>query len=277
MKTLLPLLIVFISFISCTTPRFPTEAESVIKYCFLGDVGKDSVAQDLVTMGLEHEKCHEIFFLGDIIYPNGLKDAEDKDFEVRFNRFYEKLTKKDHHPKLHIVLGNHDYRGNPDVWTQLASVRPEIYAPSRYYWKKIKEFCFVVLDSNAADFKEQEAWLKSQKEYWKNCGQRIALAHHSLISSGPNYKTASAKITSFYGDNIIGEFNFLLTGHEHVVEYMGKKRGTAIYISGAGGAVAKKHLPGYVTMEKMDHDSTNVVMKLKTIERSGKVNVIQTN
>ena len=123
----------------------------------------DSVAQDVVTMALKHEKCHQIFFLGDIIYPNGLKDADDKDYEVRFKNFYQKLTKINHHPKLHIVLGNHDYKGNPDAWIKIAKEDPEVYFPDRYYWKKINGICIVALDSNAENLQEQEEWLKPRR------------------------------------------------------------------------------------------------------------------
>ena len=96
-----------------------------------------------------------------------------------------------------------------------------------------------------------------------------------MISNGPKSKRASPRLTNFYEKNVLGEFDYFLTGHEHVVEYMGKQRGTKIIISGAGGAVAPKHLPGYVTLEKMDVHSTSLVAKMKTIERNGKVNVIK--
>lgn len=273
MKSTFCLLVIFIIATGCATPRLPKEEPSQLKLCLLGDVGKDTVAQDVVARALRQEKCHDIYFLGDIIYPNGLKDAEDKDFDVRFYRFYQVLTQTDHRPKLNILLGNHDYRGNPDAWINLAELHPEIHFPRRYYWKKIDNLCLIVLDSNAEDFEEQETWLIQQRENWVDCRYLIALAHHNLISKGPNYKTATPHVTNFYEKNILGFFDFLITGHEHVVEYVGEKKSTSLYISGAGGAVAKKHLPGYLTIEKMNKDSTALVVKIKTIERNGRVNI----
>lgn len=92
------------------------------KLCFLGDVGKASYAQGLVAEALREEKCHEIFFAGDIIYPGGLNNIYDKNAERKFFHYYRPLTLIDNKPQLHIALGNHDYGGNADIWTEIARI-----------------------------------------------------------------------------------------------------------------------------------------------------------
>jgi predicted phosphodiesterase len=274
MKTSLLLLVLFSLLISCATSlKFPKEEVSYLKLCFVGDMGKGSVAQLSVAQALKHEKCHEIYFLGDIIYPNGIQSSKDPAFERLFYNYYKKLPQEDHHPKLHIILGNHDYSGLPDAWLDVAKEHSEIVFPARYYWEKKEDLCLVILDSNGANFTEQTAWIETQKKFWNNCESKIALAHHPLFTNGPNHVTASNEIKNYYESNILGKFDFLITGHEHVVENLGEIKGTRLLLSGAGGAVASGYRPGYVTLEKVSEQSTSLLVKLKTIGSDGVVDV----
>lgn len=274
MKIQLLLLVLFITFTGCSTSlKFPKEETSSLKLCFVGDMGMASVAQKRVAQALKHEKCHEIYFLGDIIYPNGIEDSKDPALQKRFFKYYLDLSQRDNRPKLHIVLGNHDYIRNPDAWMQVAEEHHEVYFPARYYWVKKEDVCLVALDSNVVNYAEQAAWLKEKRSFWQDCHYVLALAHQPLFTNGPEHLDAPTELKRFYEDNVVSKFDFLITGHEHIVEYLGVRNGTTFFLSGAGGAVAKGYQPGYLTLEKMNDQATSLVMKTKTIGSDGRINI----
>ncbi len=275
MKNLLTLFVLLLTITSCATKlKFPKEEASALKLCFLGDVGKATKAQFLVAQALKEEKCHQIFFLGDIIYPNGISDPADPRFVSRFWSYYQDLPKMDNRPSLNIILGNHDHVTNPNAWLQISREIPKIYFPHHHYWQKIKDICLVALDSNRKNYDEQIEWLKTERPKWKECRYLVAMAQHPLFTNGPNHPTSLPVLKEFYDNHVIGKFDFLIVGHEHIVEYLGTIKGTELFVSGAGGALARGYKPGYMTIEKMtEKEGEALTIKLKTIEKDGEVKI----
>lgn len=247
----------------------------ITKLCFLGDVGKASYAQGLVAEALKLERCHEIFFTGDIIYPGGLNNITDKNAEKKFLSYYRPLTLIGNKPQLHIALGNHDYGGHPDVWTEISRLEPFIYAPSRYFFEDYDGICLVTLDTDPHRFNYQKLrnqgqmdWLNQQLPKIKKCKLSIAVGHHPYRNAFTKRGPAKGGIKFFIENYILGNFHFYIAGHNHFMNYDGIDKGTIQYTSGAGGRPQRGHLPGYLTMtiERIE-DGLSVKTAIKEINK----------
>jgi hypothetical protein len=64
-------------------------------------------------------------------------------------------------------------------------------------------------------------------------------------------------------------FDYIFSGHEHIVKHMGIINQSQLIISGAGGARAKGHLPCYATLEWEQLNTARPVLKLKRIKEDG--------
>lgn len=249
------------------------------KLCFLGDVGRDSPTQAQVAEALKTEKCHAIYFTGDIIYPGGLHGPNDKEAEKKFFKYYRPLTMMDHRPQLHIALGNHDYHNNADVWTQISRGDPSVYAPARYYFEEFPPVCLVVLDTQPINQSIQYIrnegqinWLNEQQPKFKDCPVKIAIGHHPYRNSITRRGPARGPLKKFLETYVVGVFDFYIAGHDHIMSYEGKEKGTEQFISGAGGTPDKGHLPGYLTMTvSKDQNKTKVLTTINKINSDGMI------
>lgn len=235
--------------------EFPPQTR--MKLCFMGDSGLDSPTQKITADALAEEACHEVYVLGDVIYPSGLIDQDDTQSENKFFKHYRRVYERDHRPRFHILLGNHDYRGSPDAWIEIAKTNPMIYAPSRYYFEEFNGVCIASLDTNLPKFffeypkhHGQKSWLDDFEDRLKDhCPVKIALGHHPYLNSGTRHGHTKGTVKTFLEDYVIGTFDYYLAGHEHALSYEGKQKQTELYISGAAGNPNPGQLPGYITME----------------------------
>lgn len=230
----------------------------------------------MVARALQYEKCQEIYFLGDIVYPDGLTGAQDPNLERYFYRYYRPLIKANPKLKIHIVLGNHDYHLNADAWIEISKADPNIHAPARYYFTRNDRACFVVMDTNVYRYErqstersQQERWLRNLLPELSSCPTKILLGHHPYRSPGLNHKDATGELKKIY-EELAPHFDYFFHGHEHVIRHMGTLSKAQVVISGAGGARSRTEEPGYATLE-WDKGSLRPVLTLKRITREGKV------
>lgn len=233
-----------------------TFTEDKVKFCITGDTGKKSGIQKKIAQMMEEEKCDRIIILGDIIYPDGIKSADDSQIKTKFEDFYFPLTLKDKKPRIALINGNHDYLGNPKAWIEVAKKKPWILMPSRYYMEDVSGFCFYYLDSNM--FTESgQLWTALAKIQWlqnvwkkkeKICHTEISLVHHPYRSLG-RHSDAKGYIKKFYELFIIDRSDYLISGHAHLLRDLGKIGKTHLLISGAGGAVEEDHQGGFLILE----------------------------
>lgn len=252
------LLLLIFALISCTTYRqindynqvnwiFPRgdgkdEIKNTDNICVIGDAGHGTPNQALVGKALTEKKCIHVWYVGDVIYPYGLTDVKDTRYETKFSGPYKPLIESNFFKQFHIVLGNHDYKGNIWVWSELAKIHPYLFAPSLYYVEVFKGLCFFTLDSNhymhLTDFKNQKReieWLDYQIKNLKSsnsCQATLAFAHHPYISSGFHGNAAKA-LANFYENHVVGKVDFLITGHDHQLSDEGSYQGTKLLVSGA--------------------------------------------
>lgn len=254
-----------------------------MRLCFIGDLGVDSKPQELAAKALGEEYCNSVYVLGDVIYPSGLIDENDPQAEAKFFKYYRPIYEKNTSVLFHILLGNHDYVGNPDAWIEIAKTNPMIYAPARYYFEEFSGVCIASLDTNLpklfVDYPKhlgQRSWLGDFEERLKDhCHLKIALGHHPYLGTLKKHGNAKGTLKSFLKDYVIGKFDYYLAGHDHLMDYKGNLKGTELYISGAGGNV--KGNPGYVVMDITKAEKEIRVKTIMKIIHPDKSEIIKTD
>lgn len=266
---LLLLLTIFISACAKDSRYHRDIKAEKVKLCFIGDTGTTSLIQQKVADMLSQEKCHSIHFLGDIIYPHGLKSHKDRQFHEKFMKYYGPISNKDHKPVLYLVMGNHDHRRSINHWITLSRKHREVFFPHPYYLVKTNNVCLVHLDtdyykllSNFFVGMAQVNWLGMIDNELKSCGVRIAVTHHPYNNSGAKHGPSSGILRRFQEKHILGRFDYMISGHEHFLADEGIHQGTRLLISGGGGAAHEEKDAGYLVMEVKDN---NVVYQFRRL------------
>jgi len=256
MKNETSFLIALTFFLTFSFKIFGGNESDQFKYCFVGDTGEITEPQAKVAKALEISTCKDIWLAGDIIYPDGLSSAEDPQFKEKFLTPFSLVIQSG--KRFFFTLGNHDYKGDPESYIEIAKNNKSIYFPKNYFVYKENGLCFVALDTTVFDkiymfYKrnEQINWLEEQKrDLKKDCKLSIAVAHHPLFSSGDR-KKGSPQLAAFLNEYVFGSFDIYIAGHNHVLADEGERDGTLQLISGSGS------LPGG-SPEKAPRDKFNV-------------------
>lgn len=227
------------------------------KFCFVGDMGMGDEVQEKVARALEKENCRSLHFVGDLVYPNGIDSIDDPLLEEHFLKFYRNIK-----APISLILGNHDHRKNEDAWPMLPKRDPKYVMPDFYYLQNWSGLCLVHLDTNYYKLLKdlfkglaQSNWLGQQQEYMKdNCTVKVALTHHPYKSRGPHHFNARGSMKDFLENHIRGKFDYLISGHEHILSDEGEQEGTRLLITGAGGNRTKGEAFGYLVMHVETRD-----------------------
>ena len=233
------LLKVIILFISLFPLNYTlTEEIEELIFCFVGDAGEVNPTQAKGVEALANSDCSIVWHLGDItqLGVQSLDDPELQDsFLTPFKAFLETGI------PFYLTIGNHDYKGDPSVYLQVAKDYPSIFHPSNFYTKTFGGLCFFTLDTTIFDklyyfYKRgsQIRWLKEEVERLKNqCEFSIAVAHHPLFSSGDRDR-ANPQLAIFLENYVFGTFDMYITGHNHVLADEGDHKKTRQLISATG-------------------------------------------
>ena len=223
-----------------------TSNESDI-YCFVGDAGEVNPTQAMVVEALANSDCSMVWHLGDItqLGVQSINDPELQDsFLTPFKPFLETEI------PFYLTVGNHDYKGDPTVYLEVAKDYPSIHHPSNFYTKQFGKLCFFALDTTIFDklyyfYKRgsQIRWLAEEVERMKDqCEFSVAVAHHPLFSSGDRDR-ANPQLAIFLENYVFGTFDIYITGHNHVLADEGDHKKTLQLISATGA------LPGGSPLE----------------------------
>ena len=142
---------------------------------------------------------------------------------------------------FYLTVGNHDYKGDPAVYLEVAKNYSSINHPSNFYTKNFGKLCFFALDTTIFDklyyfYKRgsQIRWLEEEVEKLKDqCDFSIAVAHHPLFSSGDRDR-ANPQLAIFLENYVFGTFDIYITGHNHVLADEGDHKETLQLISATG-------------------------------------------
>ena len=223
-----------------------TSNESDI-YCFVGDAGEVNPTQAMVVEALANSDCSMVWHLGDITQL-GVQSINDPELQESFLTPFKPFLETE--IPFYLTVGNHDYKGDPAVYLEVAKDYPSIYHPRNFYTKQFGKLCFFALDTTIFDklyyfYKRggQIRWLEEEVERLKDqCEFSIAVAHHPLFSSGDRDR-ANPQLAIFLENYVFGTFDIYITGHNHVLADEGDHKKTLQLISATGA------LPGGSPLE----------------------------
>ncbi len=234
-----------------TVPREippPQASDSTLRWVVLGDWGTGGEVQRRVARAMAaltaRAPVHFVLSTGDNIYPAGVRSADDPQWEQKFERPYAAPSLQG---PWYPVLGNHDYRGNPEAQIAYSARSTRWRMPARFYrvlhlLPDSTPVLFIALDTqqlvsgSAEARRAQLQWLEGElagfSGVWK-----FVWGHHPLRSAGA------------YGENqtllrmlkpLFDRFGVAVyfCGHEHDLQLLHHPDdGFFCVVSGAGGGV----------------------------------------
>lgn len=240
--------------------------DDALHFLVIGDWGRkgDYHQQDVADRMEEAAKKLDAEFviaLGDNFYPNGVASIDDPNWMFSYENIY-----KGYHLEIpwHVVLGNHDYRGNPQAQIDYTKKSQRWNMPSRYFDYQFEDedtgllVNFLFLDTNPFEKKyysekaytnvksqdtiKQIQWIDSIMTAKPKGDWTIFSGHHPLYSGGKRLN-ATKDIRNAL-DPILNRHNvdIYFAGHEHDLQYIKPEGKTHHFISGAGSEVRKTGL-----------------------------------
>ncbi|ERP92163.1 Ser/Thr protein phosphatase [Alcanivorax sp. P2S70] len=206
------------------------------RVCAIGDGGWGNpaslaVGQALVTLG-----CDQIRYLGDLVYPDGILDANDPLIDSRFLPPLQPAL--DAGIPVYMVLGNHDWKQNGEAWLEVARHHPLIHLPHFYYFEQWPDACAFSLETTWFEkwyyFHRQINWLTASQQmaHAHGCQFSLGFAHHPMFSTG-SHGNAHEMINLGLKQKLIGHLDLLVGGHDHILSDEGEYQDTRQLISGS--------------------------------------------
>ena len=228
-----------------------------LNFIVIGDWGRGGDYNQLDVADQMNRYSHDydvdfVISTGDNFYVNGVISVDDPQWNSSFENVYHGgMLQKD----WYVVLGNHDYRGNPDAEIAYTQKSRRWNMPSRYYrvTKKIGKsdsVCFIFYDTSpfVKKYYEEEEYSKVKKEdtlkqlQWMNATLssskaqwKIVVGHHPVYSAGLHHGNTKELIDQVRPILERNHVQAYISGHEHVLQHIKAKNDPIDYfISGAG-------------------------------------------
>ncbi|WDD97849.1 metallophosphoesterase [Thalassomonas actiniarum] len=204
-----------------------------------GDANQQSAAALLEGYHLNYP-LDGIIHTGDIFYPNGLDSADDDNAYSKFTSVYQGLSPL----PWYFVAGNHDHDGSIQALISFAAGFESLHYPEPYYLKSLSkpdlnwQVNLLATDTTPFTFglvqTGQLAWLQNQLSAREN-QLNLVIGHHPIFSRG-KYDGTEELQGSFY--QLLKQYRvpLYLSGHDHNLQLLPRREGTAFLISGGGGA-----------------------------------------
>lgn len=237
---------------SQSRPSTPPVAQPALHFLAIGDWGRRSSAQTATAAIMEQtaEQTDARFTLsvGDNFYESGVSSLADPQCNNTFEAVYQGARMQQ---PWYVVLGNHDYEGNPQAQIEYTTRSSRWIMPSRYFtFSKATPdgtpIRFVAIDTNPfisaykgagySDLDRQNTvqqlrWLDSvlvhAPETWK-----IVIGHHPIYSVGPhgNEPDLISQLLPILTKNHVQAY---LCGHSHDLQHI-QQAGIDYVVTGAG-------------------------------------------
>ncbi|KAG2374664.1 hypothetical protein C9374_010683 [Naegleria lovaniensis] len=252
-----------------------TPSSDYLHFIVVGDQGRGNDEQKKVAEsmarycnfenGMNPQKlpCQFIIGTGDNIYDNGVTDVNDVQFKTKFEDIYvqESLKNLD----WYFVLGNHDYRTNPEAQIAYSQLSKRWKLPKQFYnFDKIStenkfKVSFVMLDTNPfvnkyfSDSRANQTALNQQRalnneqvkmvenilntNMNKNDTWTLVVGHHPLFSAGSHGPVTQELVDNFEPLFVKYKLPMYLCGHDHLLNWLSSSDSgfpTQYVISGGG-------------------------------------------
>ena len=237
-----------------------------LKFMVFGDWGRngeDNQKEVSAEMAIVARKFKPDFFVstGDNFYPNGVRSTRDYNWIASFENIYTaQILQSD----WYIVLGNHDYRGDPQAEIDYSAVDRRWNMPARYYSKIFfidddtsQGILLVFLDTTpflsesyigdkhhvqGQDTSAQRNWLeKTLGETNPNIKWKLVFGHHPVYTGGGRMKAVETGEMKKLFKPIFEKYhvNAYICGHDHNLQYIKPPGFTHYFVSGAGSEISK--------------------------------------
>jgi tartrate-resistant acid phosphatase type 5 len=279
--------------------------EKALHFIAMGDwgrVGADHQKEVAVQMGKTATEINTQFVIaaGDNFYPSGVISEWDPLWKYSFEDIYTDFHLQwDWYP----VLGNHDYKTNPDAQVKYSSISRRWKMFARYYSKKFfingdttQAVLIAFIDTNplipefyknseygpnvkTQDSTKQKKWLaKVLSDTSANIKWKIVVGHHPMFTGGSRHDgydtraihTSLKPIFDKYGVDVY------IAGHEHNLQYLKPTGKTHHFISGAASEKTPVKLLDISKMSASEYgfmlfSVTGSEMLVQTIDCTGKI------
>lgn len=289
--------------------RFPTalvKDNKAMHFIAMGDWGRNGadhqlqvaaqMAKTAKTMGTEF-----VISTGDNFYPSGVISEHDPLFKYSFEDVYTDFSLQwDWYP----ILGNHDYKSNPDAQVAYSRISRRWKMPSRYYSKTLsihgdttQQVLIAFIDTNplipgfyqnkeygpnvkGQDTTAQKQWLKKVlSDNSPNIKWKIVVGHHPIYTGGSRTENYDTKAVRGSLRSLLDQYgvDVYLSGHEHNLQHLKRKDGkTHHFISGAASETTPVRLIDEGLMAASEYgfmlfSVTGKELKVQAIDHNGKI------
>ena len=243
--------------ITKTLTREPT----ALNFIAMGDWGRngaDHQKQVARQMGLTaaEVKAQFIISTGDNFYPSGVISEHDPLFKYSFEDIYTDFSLQ---WDWYVVLGNHDYKSNPDAQVAYSKISRRWKMPARYFAKEFpingdlnNQVLVAFIDTNplipefyknaeygpnvkGQDTTAQKKWLvKTLADQDPSIKWKIVVGHHPMFTGGSRTDGYDTKAIRSSLKPVLDQYgvDVYLTGHEHSLQYIKPEGKTHHFISG---------------------------------------------
>ncbi len=236
--------------------------EKALHFIAMGDWGRNGADHQIHVakqMGITANEIGSMFTIatGDNFYPSGVISEFDPLWKYSYEDIYTDFRLQwDWYP----VLGNHDYKSNPDAQVKYSTISRRWKMPARYYSKifsingdTTQQVLLVFIDTNplipefyknaeygpnvkGQDTAKQKRWMekllsnKSPNIKWK-----IVIGHHPMYSGGSRTEGYDTKAIRNSLKPMFDKYkvDVYLAGHEHSLQHMQSDGNMQHIISGA--------------------------------------------
>jgi hypothetical protein len=192
----------------------------------VGDVASCDRRQDEQVAALVNKLPGTIALLGDAVYVAGTEEEFTKCFLPAWGRLL---------PRIRATLGDHEYQsGNAEAAIHVLRL-PE----NGWYTYRLGAWKVIVLNSNCEAVggcdrdSPQWNWLKETLET-DPAKCTLAYWHHARFSSGVVHGS-DTRLAPFWDLLALDKADLVLSGHEHLYERFGPKKGIRSFVVGTGG------------------------------------------
>ncbi|MBO9674631.1 MAG: metallophosphoesterase [Sphingobacteriaceae bacterium] len=235
---------------------------NALNFIAMGDWGRngaDHQRQVAKQMGITASdvKANFIISTGDNFYPSGVISAQDPSFKYSFEDIYTDFSLQ---WDWYVVLGNHDYKSNPDAQVEYSKISRRWKMSARYYAKKFpingdlnNQVLIAFIDTNplipefynnaeygpnvkGQDTTAQKRWLvKTLADTDPAIKWKIVVGHHPIYTGGSRTEAYDTKAVRNSLKSTFEKYgvDVYLTGHEHSMQYIKPAGKTHYFISGS--------------------------------------------
>lgn len=212
-----------------------------IELLVVGDFGIGNQRQLEVAAAME-DWCKKsapegLILLGDNIYMDGVSSVDDPLWKTIIETPLSSPCLRS--LPIYPVLGNHDYKGNPNAQIEYSHKSDRWHLPSRFYAVKFDNLLeLVAIDTNVFDFcfdyKSCSLDFLRHKTKHKSTKFQIIMGHHPAISSSVKYPETFQGRTI---QHLVCDTDAYFAGHAHHFEHRQLEQCRAqIIVAGTGGA-----------------------------------------